>query len=1236
MAPSEAESPTAMELVLMGVELKSKYEQTSDLHHLVTAIQKGHRAVDVSNSDRDKAVCLNNLGNWLALRFEKTGSLEDLQQAVQCGRQTISIMPSNTGNRAIYFSSLSNTLGNRYRRLGSVEDLHEAITLSRNALDATIMGDDDRAFLLNSLASRLGSRYDHTGEVEALEEAISKNRQAIKEASSNDVYLGMYSNNLSLDLRARYKRFGLPRDIEDAIVCARKAVEVTPPHHMHHARYSNNLCAALFSKYDNTGSLKALDDSIELGRHTLQITPPGYLEKIDILVNLANSVKSRGIYARSSADLDEAIIMTREALGQLPKDYPKRPLILANLSNHLSAKYALDGNLQDLDEALHKAQEAVDTTLDNDTIGRMQRLVTVSNRLRERYERLGTLKDLQDAIASGRLLNSITPADHGDRPSWMHNLAIMLSDRYIRMGSVEDLEEAIELERMAVQIREEAYGERNLDSDRAMSLNGLSNDLKYRYERTKALGDLHEAIQHATKAVAAVSRDHPSRPVYLNTLSNRLESRYERMHNVDDLVASIFAAREALSGFSKDHPDRGMYLSNLGNRLAARCKIPGLTPEEAQSNFDECLALAQEAVDTTSTNDPQRLIYLHNLGSRYMTRFEALARTDDLDQAIDKARACADAAPAAHPDRSDYLRTLAIRTVQRAKRDVKISDLDEALVHFEDAFAITNALPLPRIEAGRFAAYLMMQKSRWTDASKMLERVVGLFPTVSSRSSVRDDQQYVLRGLSGIAAFAASAALNAGKEVSQALITLEAGRAIMTGLAIDFRSDISALGDIDPTLCSEYQILRDRVSTTIPDTSSSNQSTKSTPMHDAVLERQKDVAELEALETRIRSLPGFERFLLAPTATDLMRQAEYGPIVCFNVTAFRSDALLVTKASVRELPLPQLSHSELTESMLKLAGKQKLSNSRLTEKAANNRDLRRILRWLYWVAVQPVLEALDLLSIKEATVLPRIWWVTNGLMGLAPLHAAGDGWGTTTNNTLSHVVSSYIPTFKALAYARERSMRRRTQSKDQLLVVSMPQTIGMNDLNVTEEVVAIQRAFTGGSLPKILRSASKSEVLEELPKSSIVHFACHGGSDPDDPSNSALFLRGDSSTPARLEIRELATIRHENAKIAYLSACSTAENSATQLMDEVIHIASVFQLVGFPHVIGTLWEANDKAAVKVAAGFYDRLAAKQEYDSGDIAYALHDAVKALREQKLRRGTMSDDVISWAPFVHIGA
>jgi len=100
-------------------------------------------------------------------------------------------------------------------------------------------------------------------------------------------------------------------------------------------------------------------------------------------------------------------------------------------------------------------------------------------------------------------------------------------------------------------------------------------------------------------------------------------------------------------------------------------------------------------------------------------------------------------------------------------------------------------------------------------------------------------------------------------------------------------------------------------------------------------------------------------------------------------------------------------------------------------------------------------------------------------------------------------------------------------------------------------------------------------------------------------------------------------------------------------MDEVIHLASTLQMIGFLHVIPSMWQADDQAANSVARVFFQKLAAQitvakegsNLIASPEFAFALHEAIEAVRDGRAcggrRRKNASDNVTIWAPFIHIG-
>lgn len=268
--------------------------------------------------------------------------------------------------------------------------------------------------------------------------------------------------------------------------------------------------------------------------------------------------------------------------------------------------------------------------------------------------------------------------------------------------------------------------------------------------------------------------------------------------------------------------------------------------------------------------------------------------------------------------------------------------------------------------------------------------------------------------------------------------------------------------------------------------------------------------------------------------------------------------------------------------------------------------------------------------------LPRIWWIGVGIASFLPFHAAGDHSPGSTENTFSRAISSYTPTIKALGYARERTSRLSNQIS-KLLIVTMPTTPGKSPLpRVMEETAEVQRVAKGTMSVKSLPQPNAKEVLDELKHCDVVHFACHGVSDFTDPSNSCLVLQATDEShptpkPDNLTVRQVSDVNLTQARIAYLSACSTVEIRAALLADEAIHLASGFQVAGFGHVIGCMWPSNDSACVDVAKGFYERLGADVQ-SNRQVAEALHNSVMEVRvSEKYRK-----QPLSWAQYIHLGA
>ncbi|KAI9782858.1 MAG: hypothetical protein M1816_001678 [Peltula sp. TS41687] len=91
----------------------------------------------------------------------------------------------------------------------------------------------------------------------------------------------------------------------------------------------------------------------------------------------------------------------------------------------------------------------------------------------------------------------------------------------------------------------------------------------------KHLGHLEQSLSAIPSAGAGVQETIGRQPQghsarWLNNLGNRLASRYERTRNMDDLEQAIEKIQQAVEKTPEAHPDLAKWLGNLGNCLARR------------------------------------------------------------------------------------------------------------------------------------------------------------------------------------------------------------------------------------------------------------------------------------------------------------------------------------------------------------------------------------------------------------------------------------------------------------------------------------------------------------------------------------------------------------------------------------------------------------------------------------------------------------------------------------------
>ncbi|KAH7165889.1 TPR domain-containing protein [Dactylonectria macrodidyma] len=548
------------------------------------------------------------------------------------------------------------------------------------------------------------------------------------------------------------------------------------------------------------------------------------------------------------------------------------------------------------------------------------------------------------------------------------------------------------------------------------------------------------------------------------------------------------------------------------------------------------------------------------------TRIKTMA---DKKEAIDLPRDVVEAGSGCQPDLALFWDELRSQVGDRFVLTGAMADLEEAISVITQA---VKAIPQDHPDRAMYLSSLGMRlgnRFECTGSLTDLEEAIDVArQAVAAAPLTHPDLSTFWSNLG---------TLQAGQDPISAIQLLETGRGVLASSLHDLRTDISSLRDQHHSLAQSFDELRH-----ILDTPASRSIAD---------QRHKASQQMSMLLAKIRSLSGFERFLLPATEVEMCQAAEAGPIVIANVSSHRYDAFIIEACRIRALELPGLSRELVL---------------------AHAKDVQSLetLQWLWDVVVEPVLEALCL------TRCPAV----DPWLACAGYHQEPGG-----KTALDRVVSSYSSTVKTIIHTRQQRQDVRPKSA-KIVLVSMQQTPGQNQLQYADKEI------------------HAAETLSALESCQIFRFAGHGGADLD-PLKSRLYLedwQNNLLTVGSLLERKL----HSGSPfLAYLSACKTSENLDEVSADESLHLTSAFQLAGFQYVISTLWEFlgdNGLNSSSVSSGLhYAARAFRDEWvqkengrgqqvdDQGVIL-----GIKPARDVELCEDFEPSQPL-WVPYVHYG-
>ncbi|KAK8227678.1 CHAT domain-containing protein [Phyllosticta capitalensis] len=1230
----------AEELAIQAADLDDFYRDTGDLNFLQEALSLIQQALDTVNESQTTEIfesddffgdfahrLVNDFCHVLERLYFATGEVGYLDQCIDKLKSVSFVAPEFSRLRILETCALGRNISFRYFATGEqdINDAREAIDVAYRVLVAVEKG-----------RKKFKLRSEDQVSLDSADELVNKPFERAK---------GVYFFNRGSGFKRRFFWRGDPQALRSARSSFTEAAKLFPRWHQNHSRACVQLADCEVLYVNRTNDVSGLESALQVINSLDHSTSSS-----DFFINATHTksllYRMRYDHSSNAEDLDRSVAAAKEAAGQSTADKTLRICALQNLSNQLSRVAETQRSKEDMEAAIEAARGALDVGPEEDT-QRAGVYAALGAGLEMKYTLFGGPENLKAAIEPLRNAVAVLSEDDHKRAMHLHNLSDGLRYSFQESGKLEQLNESISVERKALRLASKD------DAERSVMLHGLSLALKFRFLQTQNSEDLNEAISVSEEALAGTPKESTRYPRRLHDLANVLQDRFARSHDLHDIDRAIEIISEAMSCGSYDETGVLVYSMTLSTCLMSRFNITGEVPD-----IDRAIAIVRGVLGNGAPSDRERPSWMGQLALLLDKRSESCTDVADevrnLEEALRVREESVATMPEHHHDMAWFLCDLG--SLQMKQVDLPPGGVGrrgqslKAIASFRRGFNQPSASPMSRIRNGMHAGSLYIILRDWKSSSEILSESIQLFQQVSPLSLDENDRQHQLRGLTGMSTDACVSFIMMGN-AEAAIETLEAGRGILANIAMKQHDQLPALRAASPALHARYIDLRRSLSVALP--------VERIEGVDLVAKRNLDQAAFQAMEYEIQQLPGLDNFNKTLSASQIRQLAEHGPLVSFCTTQDYSFALVITPNSIESLPLRELVWDDIQKKIPLVAGDDRLSLRPPTKRSGANKKMKELLAWLWNSAVKPVLNHLKLLCDVKQSLPPRLWWVTSGPLGLMPLHAAGRGAKFPSENAYAHVVSSYTATLSSLKFARECQSKVSSQSPT-VALVTMPQTPNRTDLATAGEAQAVRDAFTSsdssqqGSGLIELCQPSAPEVLRQVRGGSvdIFHLSCHAEPDLNDPSKTSLLFGSDPTavSPDPLPIQELrkynggTDLSIRAPQLAYLSACCTAQQYELKLLDENIHLAAVFQVMGFPAVIGTLWEADDIAAAFIAKAFYQELFRLGQMDPRDvatipkeeqIARALHKATAECRAAKFKRTKGAEDALLWANFVHFG-
>jgi CHAT domain-containing protein len=547
--------------------------------------------------------------------------------------------------------------------------------------------------------------------------------------------------------------------------------------------------------------------------------------------------------------------------------------------------------------------------------------------------------------------------------------------------------------------------------------------------------------------------------------------------------------------------------------------------------------------------------------------------------------------PQGHPDRSGSLNNLAGYLRSRFARSKQLQDQEELFSLYAQLVHVTQTVSSSDLSAAR--AWIRVAED-FQHPTLLLAYETSLRLLVQHLATLPSLPQHlvILKGLTSSLAVDAFSACLRKRAPARAVELLEQGRGVFWSQLTRLHSPLE---DVIASRPGRKDVGR-RVHARLASLIRSALNSPGADQHERLCHLN---LEMQKVVTNIRELPGLSRFLLPSLFSDLQRAASRGPVIIVNASQYSCDALIVfLDHDPVHIPL-QITQEDVRDLSTEL--------QTLTVRATRADMTKRARGLLTQTLGSDRFPHCHLPSDDPSIAITHLV-VSHREFSVLPLHAAGP-YRKGQRNLPDLYISSYTPTLTALIRARRRDPPNSATEQKRFIAIGQAKAAGETQLlSVGAELDNIGQRLDGlATFTRIDGEESCiSRVVEELGKNEWVHLACHGLPNRKEPFESAFALHDGHFTIQRIIGCDL-----KNPEFAYLSACHTTVGDE-ESPDEVIHLASAMQFLGFRSVIGTMWAVDDGETNKITSTFYKHMVDESgRLDHTRAAFALNKTMKSV-------------------------